>query len=80
MFSDKVSDEILEMRISNAEEKLSILYELKERRKQPKVIHRVRDYQARLKQVISVTCACGEVTEFKVPLKTLEDFKCPKDK
>lgn len=28
--------------------------------------------------ILAVTCSCGEKTVYKVPLNTLEDFKCPK--
>lgn len=74
-----ISDEILEIKIHDAEEKLSLLYELKKRRKSS-VIHRENGYVKKDGHIIEVTCKCGEATKFKVPLNTLTDFKCPKDK
>src|SRR3974390_2007886 len=30
--------------------------------------------------VISVKCTCGELTKYRVPLKVIEEFHCPKEK
>jgi hypothetical protein len=29
--------------------------------------------------ITSVECNCGELTKYKVPLKLIDDFKCPKE-
>lgn len=30
--------------------------------------------------IIEILCSCGKLTKYKVPLKLISDFHCPKDK
>jgi hypothetical protein len=37
-------------------------------------------HKASLNCIYEVVCLCGEVTNYKVPLKTIDDFECPKER
>ncbi|HEY1645799.1 MAG TPA: hypothetical protein VGF75_05520 [Candidatus Saccharimonadales bacterium] len=85
MFRSK--DPHLDIEIQMCEQRLRLLKELKELRK-GKIVHKPLNWERTtasmknkgLDSVTKVTCVCGEITKYKVPLRTLSDFKCPKDK
>lgn len=75
---DKARDASLDARIDELEFQLSLLKELKSRRHQTD--HRVKDgLYTEAYGFHQVTCTCGEITDYKVPLDALSDFVCPKD-
>jgi hypothetical protein len=37
-------------------------------------------HKASLNCIYEVVCLCGETTNYKVPLKTIDDFECPKER
>jgi hypothetical protein len=82
MSHSKVSDQALEVMIHNTQMKLNLLLELQKSRNAEKPSeHRWTEFKkARGRATISeVTCSCGKTTRYIVPLKLLDDFKCPKD-
>ena len=75
------SDEELDKAISSSILFTESLQELKLSRKQHKPVKfETVKFKTRLfGRVNSVTCACGKVTNYKVPLISIDEFKCPKD-
>ena len=43
-----------------------------------RLLHIPISFSGKGNHIVKVICSCGEVTEFKVPLRDLDDFKCPK--
>jgi len=80
------SDQILDIMIHNAREKLTLLTELKTRRQaEKKKSHYAVTSTPILRGVYkgrigTVECNCGEITKYRKPIRVLDDFKCPKDK
>lgn len=78
------NDSILEIMIHNAEEKLSLLKELRQRRLAEKHVplrYKTKRRIVRGKPVdflTEVTCSCGHSTIFKVLSTTLDEFECPR--
>lgn len=79
------SDPHLDIEIQMCEQRLALLKELKElreKKKEKKIYHYPMGYvyvkkgSSRIKRV---ACNCGEVTNYKIPLLAIQDFKCPKD-
>jgi hypothetical protein len=69
-------DEIIDVK----EAVLNALKELRHRRSE--VQHRVADIvfvKNSTKKIKQIQCSCGEITKYKVPLTSLEDFDCPKE-
>lgn len=58
---------------------IAVLEELLERRKNDKPdSHEALSWKESKVGIYAVQCTCGEVTEHRVPLTNIEDFKCPK--
>ena len=74
----------LEVEIELTERRLSFLKELLEFRKKKQEEHSDHyaiSYKLNKKgRVIRVGCKCGEVTNYKVALNTIDDFKCPQER
>lgn len=43
------------------------------------LVHHAKDWKGVDNRIIEVICECGEVTKYKVPLRTINDFQCPKE-
>lgn len=82
--TDKVKERILTRLLEGAtnigsKDLIDALEELRERRKNDKPeYHAALSWQNTPRGIVTVHCICGEVTEHRVPLKFIDDFKCPK--
>ncbi len=67
-------------RISKSTQIPSMINNLKEKvaRIEAAGLHYPKDYNQHGGVIYRVLCSCGEETQYKYPLKTLDDFECPR--
>lgn len=81
-----LSNQMLDIFIHNAEEKLALLLELRERRSGN--FHSIVSCETKMRKVKGIfysflktaTCSCGHTTKFKVLSTMPHEFECPRRK
>lgn len=74
-----LSDEALDQLIGMVEDRLQFLKEVKQSRG-GHVALKWKFVKGSKIRISKVTCSCGHVTEYRVPLTHISEFECPKEK